>query len=344
MTRVQMMSLWHLLQRLQLSGGRLGNVIRYGSASFLLLLAFGSLAGPLADALRARAQQRGNEVTSPIDSEAGEAQSDESRTKRSLRRESMPPNTRSWKDLAYGSDPQQRLDVYAPPGAKAAPMILLVHGGAWMIGDKAHAPVVANKLARWLPKGFVVASTNYRMSKNPNPSDQVEDVAHALAYIQANAASWGGEPGKVVLVGHSAGAHLVSMLASDPGIVERAGGQSWRGTVSLDSASMNVVEVMERKHHRIYDRVFGDSPEKWRKISPFHHLSAMSGRQLLVCSSRRTDSCEQASSYAERAEALKVPVTVFPVDLGHGAINTDLGKQNGLTVEVERFMKQVGVL
>ena len=65
----------------------------------------------------------------------------------------LPAGVRLLRDVAYGSDREQRMDVYLPPPAKlqaeSAPVILMVHGGAWRVGDKAHRPVIENKVARW---------------------------------------------------------------------------------------------------------------------------------------------------------------------------------------------------
>jgi acetyl esterase/lipase len=65
----------------------------------------------------------------------------------------LPPDARLERDLPYGTDPQQRLDVYLPAQSKGAPILCMVHGGAWMIGDKAASGFVSNKVAHWLPKG-----------------------------------------------------------------------------------------------------------------------------------------------------------------------------------------------
>lgn len=67
------------------------------------------------------------------------------------------------RDIPYGPDALQRIDVYSPQGAKNAPVLFMVHGGAWRTGDKASANVIDNKIARWLPKGFIVISANYRL-------------------------------------------------------------------------------------------------------------------------------------------------------------------------------------
>ncbi len=165
----------------------------------------------------------------------------------------MPAGARLERDFSYGTDPQQRLDVYMPAQAKAAPIIFMVHGGAWMLGDKGASAFVSNKVARWLPKGYILVSSNYRMSRQPNPLDQADDSARALAFVQSKAPSWGGDPTRVLLLGHSAGAHLVSLLTADPRIVTSKGGTAWLGTIVLDSAAYDLVETMQRKHlHRCF--------------------------------------------------------------------------------------------
>lgn len=67
-------------------------------------------------------------------------------------------------DVAYGPEPEQRFDLHAPPGAQAAPLILMVHGGGWIRGDKEMGRVVDNKVSRWLPRGIAFVSINYRSS------------------------------------------------------------------------------------------------------------------------------------------------------------------------------------
>jgi len=255
----------------------------------------------------------------------------------------LPPDARSEQDLAYGSDPAQRLDAYIPRDAKGAPIIVMVHGGAWMIGDKGYANVVANKIARWLPRGYIIVSPNYRMSRAPNPVDQADDIGRALAFVQSKAGSWGGDPARVILMGHSAGAHLVALLAADPGIAYRQGAKPWLGTVALDSAALNVVATMEAHHPRFYDRVFGADRSHWAETSPFHRLTGTPKPILLVCSSRRSDSCPAARAFAAKASSMGGRATVLPVDLNHGGVNVELGRGSEYTDSVEGFMHSLGL-
>lgn len=255
----------------------------------------------------------------------------------------LPRGARVERDLAYGNDPSQRVDVYIPEKASRAPILLMVHGGAWMLGDKGHAGVVASKLAYWLPKGFIVASTNYRMSRPPEPLEQADDVARALAFVQERAGSWGGDPERVVLVGHSSGAHLVALLAADPGIAAHQGARPWLGTVALDSAALNVVAIMEGRHARFYDRVFGADRARWARSSPFHRLAGKPAPLLLVCSTRREDSCGAARAFADKAVAAGGHAEVVPVELNHGQINSELGRASPYTAAVQKFMQSLGL-
>jgi len=255
----------------------------------------------------------------------------------------LPPGARLERDVAYGSDPAHRLDVYLPEKAARAPIILMVHGGAWMLGDKGNSGVVASKVAYWLPKGYIVVSMNYRMARPPEPLDQADDVARALAFVEKQATAWGGDADRLVLMGHSSGAHLVALLAADPAIAARHGARPWLGTIALDSAALNVVATMEARHARFYDRVFGEQRERWTRSSPFHRITGRPQPMLLVCSSRRDDSCSAARAFAEKATAAGARAEVLPVDLNHGQVNAELGRSSSYTGAVQAFMHSLGL-
>ncbi|MCX5722662.1 MAG: alpha/beta hydrolase [Nitrospirae bacterium] len=292
--------------------------------------------GPLRDRLEERLESR--RAAAPSDDAAEMDPSDQSTT--GVR---LPPGARLERDLSYGNDPQQRLDVYMPAQAKAAPIIFMVHGGAWIIGDKGASAFVSNKVAHWLPKGYILVSSNYRMSRQPNPLDQADDIARALAFVQTKAPSWGGDPARVLLLGHSAGAHLVSLLAADPRIVTSKGGTPWLGTIVLDSAAYDLVEIMQRKHKGFYDRVFGKDRALWTAASPYHRLTAAPAPMFVVCSLRSDGTCPQARTFASKAIELGGKVTVLPVDMKHGELNKELGLPSDYTATVENFMRSLGL-
>jgi arylformamidase len=250
----------------------------------------------------------------------------------------LPAGVRLERDLVYGSHALQRFDVYYPENARSAPVIFMVHGGAWRTGDKSTSPVLENKVARWVPRGVPFVSANYRLLPEADAIAQVDDVARALARAQQEAARFGGDRSRFVLMGHSAGAHLVALLAAAPERALRRGATPWLGTVSLDSASLNVVEIMEGRHAGLYDQAFGSDPERWRAASPFHQLSAAVSPFLAVCSSRRKESCDQARAFSARAVRLGTRARVLSVDLSHGEINERLGKEPGYTADVESYL------
>lgn len=255
----------------------------------------------------------------------------------------LPAGARVERDLAYGTDPAQRLDVYIPAGASRSPLIVLVHGGAWMIGDKSNAGLLANKITRWLPRGYVLVSVNYRLVPKANPLQQADDLARALALVQARASQWGADANRLVLMGHSAGAHLVMLLASDDDLLRAAGARRWQATVSLDSAAIDVVSAMQAPHYAFFDTVFAADPAFWAQASPLHRLKAAPLPTLLVCSSQREAACSANRQYASRAAALGGRIQVVPVSLSHREVNQELGLAGEYSDAVDRFLAQQGL-
>lgn len=252
-------------------------------------------------------------------------------------------NSSVWRNVAYGEDPLQTIDVYAPNDAKNAPIILMVHGGAWAFGDKGNFAVTANKADHYLPKGYVFVSVNYRMIPAADPVEQAEDVARALSYVQANAGQWGGDPKRVVLMGHSAGAHLISLINSDPAFAKDAGAGAWLAAVSLDSGAYDVEAIMKRRHMSLFDKAFGKDKTFWRAASPIRRIGGKPAPMLLVCSSRGRDSCGQAQAFKAALDKEKAAATVAPEDLSHREINLNLGQANPYTKRVDAFLQAQGL-
>jgi acetyl esterase/lipase len=255
----------------------------------------------------------------------------------------LPPGARVERDVAYGPASRQRLDIYVPAHADAAPILFMVHGGGWAIGDKASAGVVRNKVRYWLPEGYIVVSVNYRMVPEVDVRAEAEDVAQALAYVQRNAARWGGDANRVVIMGHSAGGHLVALVTADSALAARAGVRSWLGTIGLDAGAYNVVTIMRTRHLSLYDRAFGKDPAFWRSVSPTLRLDHAAVPLLLVCSSRRRTSCQQAEAFAARAREQGGEATVLSLDKSHAQIDSELGTDSAYTRAVNGFLGKVGM-
>lgn len=305
---------------------RTPRILTIACASVVLCTTAPTWAGSFLDRIKERVQER----RAAQDPEAA-AQNNDTPEAASLQAPSV-------RDLAYGADPRQRMDVYLPTQPVHAPVILMVHGGGWRLGDKGAGAVVDNKVARWVARGFVFVSVNNRLLPQADPLEQARDVAQALAVAQAKAPSWGADPARFILMGNSAGAHLVALVNASPELAAQAGAKAWLGTVALDSAAVDVSPIMQGSHFRLYDAAFGTDPAFWRAVSPVQQLTASAKPMLAVCSTRRSDSCAQADIFAEKAAQLGVRAQVLRQDLSHRDINQTLGLPGAYTVAVEAFM------
>lgn len=122
---------------------------------------------------------------------------------------------------ALAGNPRLRLDVYRPSRAAGPlPVAVFVYGGSWEFGRRQDYPFVALELAR---RGVVVVVPDYRVYPEARFPDFIDDTAHAVAFAHRTAAAWGGDPRRVFVVGHSAGAYNAVMLALDPHYLAAAG-------------------------------------------------------------------------------------------------------------------------
>lgn len=123
-------------------------------------------------------------------------------------------------DLAYSVDHRQRLDVYAPEGAQRRPIVIFWYGGSWVTGSKTNYRFVG---AAFAARGFITVIPDYRLYPQIKFPTFVEDGAQAVAWVQQHAHEFGGDPTRIVLMGHSAGAHEAALLALDRRYLQQAG-------------------------------------------------------------------------------------------------------------------------
>ena len=256
----------------------------------------------------------------------------------------VPAGVTRTADLPYGPHPRQRIDVYRP-AHPTGPVLVMVHGGGWRHGDKAMPFVVDAKIAHWAAgRGWVLVSVGYRLAPEARPHQQGRDLAQAMALVQREAAEWGADGDRVVLMGHSAGAHLAALVSASPALVREAAVRPWLGSVVLDSAALDTVALMQRRHLPLYDQAFGGDPAVWRASSPTQALTrdAPPPPMLLVCSqSRRDDPCGQSETFAQRVRAVGGRVQVLPQALNHMEINALLGRPGPYTDAVDAFLREL---
>lgn len=256
------------------------------------------------------------------------------------------------RDIPYaeapGVDPNLlSLDVYAPPGASELPVVAMIHGGGWSIGDKAHASVGAVKGRYFTGQGYVYVSINYRLSPAVMHPVHVADVAKALAFVREHIGEYGGDPGRIYVMGHSAGAHLAALVATDARYLEALGTspEALSGVILLDGAGYDIpanLETAGPRLRRIYETAFGTDPAVQRDASPIAHVSAEGTYPpfLIVHVADRAASRVQSESLAEALRAAGGEAEVFAAEgKTHMTLNRDIGRPGDApTAAIEAFL------
>ena len=182
-------------------------------------------------------------------------------------------------DRAVGADlKRQSLDVLSVTKARQCPVMIWVHGGSWVAGDKANVRTLPEVLGS---QGFILVSINYRFPPAVNFDGQSHDVAAAIAWVYRHIAEYGGDPQNIFLIGHSAGAHLISLVATDPTYLT---GQDLtlsvlRGVVSLegDYDLRLLAAGTPPRVPDLYIAPFTQDPANWWKASPLAYVKRGSG-------------------------------------------------------------------
>jgi acetyl esterase/lipase len=174
------------------------------------------------------------------------------------------------KDIAYyegkDADPvKHKLDLYLPKGKKDFPVLFFVHGGAWRGGDKKSFDKVGNVFAQ---NGVGMVAISYRLSPAVQHPAHVQDVARAFAWTVNNIAKHGGKADQIVICGHSAGGHLVALLATDDSYLkaEKLSRENIKGVIPV--SGVFTIRPSERM-----EPVFGKE-ESCKNASPLTHVQA----------------------------------------------------------------------
>ena len=244
------------------------------------------------------------------------------------------------RDIRYLDDGHARhvLDVYAPKDAKNLPVVFWIHGGGWTQGDKSD---VETKPKWFMDKGFVFVSTNYRLLPEVDMGTLIRDCANSFAWMQKHIAEYGGDPKRVLVGGHSAGAQLAAILCTDDRYLKEAGADfgALIGCVPVDGDTYDVPAIIETAEtrlrvHQFPPRVnghrekFGNTPENHKNFSAVTHVAKDKGIPpfLILHVSAHPDNTAQAKRLGDVLKKAGVPTTVFGAkDTWHVKLNDDLG-------------------
>ncbi len=252
--------------------------------------------------------------------------------------------------LAYGSDSLQGLDLWVPESPRPAPLVLFVHGGGWKRGSKDNATSRALP-AHLLAQGYAFASIDYRLVPRHRVEDQAADVAAALAHLLQRAEALGIDRRRVVLAGHSAGAHLVALVGTDERYL-RAAGLSFadiRGVMPNDGAGYDVAAQLAAAGPLMrdtYRQAFGTDPERHKALSPTAHAAAPNAPAFLLLHVQRPDAIAQSQGLAEALRRAGTAVEIGSVEgeglRGHMEINRRLGQPDyPVTAMMDAWLKSV---
>ncbi len=173
------------------------------------------------------------------------------------------------RDLPYGAHPRQVLDVYRPRGARAAPVIVFVHGGAFVRGAKDINAAMYGNVLRWFARrGCVGINVEYRLAPEAMHPQGALDVAAACDWVARHAAGHGGDPAAICLIGHSAGGTHAASYACDPSLGFM--GRHLRALV-LVSARLRADARPENPNAAGVRAYFGDDAAAYEGRSPMAH-------------------------------------------------------------------------
>ncbi len=236
-------------------------------------------------------------------------------------------------ELSYGGDPLQKLDFYSASASGRPPLLVYVHGGGWQQGDKS-STIGREFVPHYRAEGYAVASLNYRLVPTATVEQQAADIAGAVAYLRKQAVQLNFDPDRIVLMGHSAGAHLVALVGTDPQYLRAAGLglDALRGVIPNDGAAYDVAAQMTDGPAMMQDtylQAFGTDPQRQRALSPTYHAKGPNAPAFLFIHVQRADGIRQATGLADslRRAGTRVQINGFPGEglTGHMEINRDLG-------------------
>jgi len=242
----------------------------------------------------------------------------------------------AFKDISYHPAPssdQQKLDIYRPAGVDRfalLPVHIFVHGGAWTKGKK---DLKAPDIQAYTDRGVMLISLNYRLGPEHKYPGNVEDIVQAGNWVRRNIRAYGGDPNRLALSGHSAGAHLVALVGvGTPDVAAPPSGQIYKAIFAVDTASYDLAQKSKGRLSRLIERqkrsVFGRNPITLRKASPLYQIETRPRYSpiFLYVTARRRDAVEQTQKFEQALRAAKQPVQshVLNAELNHSDMRDEI--------------------
>ena len=209
-------------------------------------------------------------------------------------------------DLSYGEGEPHRLRFWGSKSSNA-PIIAFVHGGSWRSGTHLDS-IGSAKVGHLRARGYAFATINYTLIPSVTVADQVQEVANAVGYLVRKASELSFDPNRVVLMGHSSGGHVVTLLGTDPAYLERAGlgFDILKAVISLDGSNYNAMAEIIDSPGSIADNMMaglGTDPHQLRHMSPTYHACAPNAQAFLLLHVLRQGDVRQAVELAAALNA-----------------------------------------
>jgi arylformamidase len=252
---------------------------------------------------------------------------------------------------------RQVLDVFSPKEAKDQPVVFWIHGGGWQQGDKSDVQLKPRVFSE---RGFVFVSTNYRLLPHVEMDVLIRDVAKSLGWVHRNIANYGGDPNRIFVMGHSAGAQLAALLCIDDRYAKAEGVplSVLKGCVPVDGdtydlpAIIMTAEFRQTVHglplpkfgHRVK---FGNDPAKHIDFSAVTHVKKDKDIPpfLILHVAGHPDTSAQARRLGVVLQEAEIPVAIFGArETTHNRLNADLGlPDDPATNELFKFLDPLAV-
>lgn len=244
-------------------------------------------------------------------------------------------------DIPYASsnDERQKLDIYAPEAAHDLPVVFWIHGGGWEGGDRKSVQL---KPTAFVEHGFVFVSTGYRLLPNVEMVDIFHDIAKSMHWVHDHIAEHGGDPNRILVMGHSAGAQLAALISIDDRYL-KAEGLSLnmiKGCVPVDGDTYDVPAIIDTAETRWrvhglppnkfgHREKFGNDPAKHHDYSAVYHIAKDKGIPpfLILHAADHPDTGAQALRLEAALKNAQVPVKRFAArQTDHSKLNESLGR------------------